>query len=176
MISFEEASRRGRGRRLNVKLTTKIGEYAHQGTEMRTITVTIGRVECSRDGMFRYFEPQANARNDRPVAQGAPFSSGARGLATIDARNHGKHSPFRHNYHGTRSQDSTAVRNNHTRRRTRRLELGNHMQAVDSHRKLAVGTHTLGHYYTHTPGRRRQHQQPLHPRLQQLPLPLYLPR
>ncbi|MGD0236540.1 MAG: hypothetical protein ABSC55_18620 [Syntrophorhabdales bacterium] len=60
MISFEEASRRGRGRRLNVKLTTKIGEHGHQGTETRTITVTIGRIECSRDGMFRYFEPQAD--------------------------------------------------------------------------------------------------------------------
>ena len=101
---------------------------------------------------------------------------------TTDAHNHGKHSPFRHNNHGTRSRDSTAVRNNHTRRRThrpergsRKPELSNHMQAVDSHRKLAVDTHTLGHYYTHTLGRRRQHQQPLHPRLQQRPLRLYLP-
>ncbi len=62
MISFEEASGRGRGRHIVVKFTTKLGEddAGHEGPEGKTLTVTIGRIECSRDGMFRYFEPEAS--------------------------------------------------------------------------------------------------------------------
>ena len=57
MISFEEASARGRGRHIVVKFTTKLGEHdaGHEGSEGKTLTVTIGKIECSRDGMFRYF-------------------------------------------------------------------------------------------------------------------------
>jgi len=62
---------------------------------------------------------------------GAGAGAGAaRLLITTDAHNHGKHSPFRHNKHGTRSRDSTAVRNRDTHkpeRGSRRPELSNHM-------------------------------------------------
>jgi hypothetical protein len=65
MISFEEVSRHGRGRYLKVKLTTKIGkhDFGHRGTDNRTLVVTIGRIEFSRDGMFRYFEPKTHELN-----------------------------------------------------------------------------------------------------------------
>ncbi len=63
MISFEPASSRARERHLNVKLTTTIGKHGHERTEPRTLTVTIGRIECSRDGIFLYFEPEANKLN-----------------------------------------------------------------------------------------------------------------
>lgn len=71
MISFEEASRRGRVRYLRVKLTMKIGEYGSRqgGTDTRTLTVTIGRVERSPDGMFRYFEPETNELHPTVVDQ-----------------------------------------------------------------------------------------------------------
>jgi hypothetical protein len=65
MISFEEASRHGQGRYLKVKLTTKIGrhDFEGEGTDSRTLVVTIGRIESSRDGMFRYFEPKTHELN-----------------------------------------------------------------------------------------------------------------
>ena len=47
MISMEETFNRGRGSYIKVKLNT----------------VTIGRIEFSRDGMFRYFEPKTNELN-----------------------------------------------------------------------------------------------------------------
>jgi len=46
-ISFEETSTFGRGRHIKVKS----GPF------------TIGRIEFSRDGMFRYFEPETNELN-----------------------------------------------------------------------------------------------------------------
>jgi len=65
MISFEEVSRHGRGRYLKVKLTTKIGkhDFEHEGADKRILAVTIGRIEFSRDGMFRYFEPKTHELN-----------------------------------------------------------------------------------------------------------------
>jgi hypothetical protein len=42
-----------------VKLTTRIREHGHEGT----LTVTIGRIEFAHDGMFRYFEPEADELN-----------------------------------------------------------------------------------------------------------------
>ena len=61
MINFEAASHHRRRRYLDVKMTTKIGEHGskHGGPGM-TLTVTIGRIERSPDGMFRYFQPGAN--------------------------------------------------------------------------------------------------------------------
>jgi hypothetical protein len=65
MISFEEAKRHGRGRHLRVRWTTKIRKHSAEngGPDTGTLTVTIGRIERSPDGMFRYFEPEANELN-----------------------------------------------------------------------------------------------------------------
>jgi hypothetical protein len=71
MISFEEASRRGRERCLKVRLTAKIGKPGpeHGGPNTTTLTVTIGRIERSPDGMFRYFQSAANELNPTLVDQ-----------------------------------------------------------------------------------------------------------
>lgn len=61
MITFEPATSRPRERHLKVKLTTTIGNLGRDRTTL--ITVTIGRIERSPDGMFRYFEPEANQLN-----------------------------------------------------------------------------------------------------------------
>ena len=65
IISFEEVSRRGRGRHLKVKLTTNIRRYGpeHGGPDTGTLMVTIGKIEFSRDGMFCYFASGVNELN-----------------------------------------------------------------------------------------------------------------
>jgi hypothetical protein len=58
MITFEEASRHGRGGHIKVKLTTKVREHGseHEGPKGHTLSVTIGEIEFSCDGLFRYFD------------------------------------------------------------------------------------------------------------------------
>lgn len=65
MITFEETSNLGRGRHIKVKLTTKVGPNHSQYKRLKgkPVTVTIGRIEFSHDGMFRYFEPETNELN-----------------------------------------------------------------------------------------------------------------
>ena len=64
MIRFEEVSRLGRVRYLKVKLTITMGKHNAEAEEdSRTLTVIIGRIEFSRDGMFRYFEPKTHELN-----------------------------------------------------------------------------------------------------------------
>lgn len=65
MISYEETSTLGRGRHIKVKLTTKVGPGHSQYRRLKgkAVTATIGRIEFSRDGMFRYFEPESNELN-----------------------------------------------------------------------------------------------------------------
>jgi len=41
----------------------------HGGADTGTLTVTIGRIERSPDGMFRYFEPETNETNPTLVDQ-----------------------------------------------------------------------------------------------------------
>ena len=63
MIRFEPASGRARERCLKVKLTTAIAKPGRDRTKKSTITVTVGRIERSRDGMFLYLEPEPNKLN-----------------------------------------------------------------------------------------------------------------
>jgi hypothetical protein len=65
MISFEEASGHGRERHIVVKFTTELGEHnaEHEGSQGKTLTVTIGKIEFSRDGMFCYFASGVNELN-----------------------------------------------------------------------------------------------------------------
>jgi hypothetical protein len=65
MISFEETSNLGRGRYIKVKLTKKVGPGHSQYKRLKgkPVTITIGRIEFSRDGKFRYFEPETNELN-----------------------------------------------------------------------------------------------------------------
>ena len=69
MISFEETSNLGRGRHIKVKLTTKVGPTHSQYKKLKEkpVTITIGRIEFSQDGMFRYFEPETNELNPRLI-------------------------------------------------------------------------------------------------------------
>jgi hypothetical protein len=65
MISFEETSNFGRGLHIKVKLTKKVGPNHSQYKRLKgkPVTITIGRIEFSRDGRFRYFEPKTNELN-----------------------------------------------------------------------------------------------------------------
>lgn len=65
MISFEETTNLGRGRHIKVKLTKKVGPNHSQYKKLKEkpVTITIGRIEFSHDGMFRYFEPETNELN-----------------------------------------------------------------------------------------------------------------
>ena len=65
MISFEETSNLGRGRHIRVKLTKKVGPSHSQYKRLKgkPVTITIGRIEFSHDGMFHYFEPETNELN-----------------------------------------------------------------------------------------------------------------
>jgi len=65
MISFEETSNLGRGRYIRVKLTKKVGpnHSQYKRSKGKPVTITLGRIEFSQDGMFRYFEPETNELN-----------------------------------------------------------------------------------------------------------------
>ena len=64
MIRFEKVHRHGRARYLNVKVTTQIGKQDAAGKRNgRTLAVSIGRIERSRDGIFRFFEPDTHTLN-----------------------------------------------------------------------------------------------------------------
>ena len=65
MISFDETSNLGRGRHIKVKMTIKVGPNHSEFERLKgkPVTTTIGRIEFSHDGMFRYFEPETNELN-----------------------------------------------------------------------------------------------------------------
>ena len=67
MISFKETSSLGRGRYIKVKLTKKVGPNHSQYKRLKgkPVTITIGRIEFSSDGTFRYFEPETNELNPK---------------------------------------------------------------------------------------------------------------
>ena len=67
MISFEEVSTLGRGRYIKVNMTSKVGPNHSQYKRLkgRPVTIVIGRIEFSPDGMFRYFEPETNELNPK---------------------------------------------------------------------------------------------------------------
>lgn len=65
MITFYETETLGRGRYIKVKMTTKVGpkHSQHKRLKGRPVTVTIGRIDFSRDGKYRYYEPTTNELN-----------------------------------------------------------------------------------------------------------------
>lgn len=65
MITFEKTSTLGRGSYIKVKLTKKVGPNHSQYKRLKgkPVTITIGRIEISSDGSFRYFEPDTNELN-----------------------------------------------------------------------------------------------------------------
>jgi len=65
MISFEEVSRNGRRRYLKVKLAVVVAPHGPKrgGSDTKRLHVTIGRTERSREGIFRYLEPESHELN-----------------------------------------------------------------------------------------------------------------
>ena len=58
MISFEEVLRNGRGWYIKVKVSiATVHPPGREKSDSTVLTVTIGRIERSREGMFCYFEP-----------------------------------------------------------------------------------------------------------------------
>ena len=65
MISFKETSTLGRGDYIKVMKTIKIGPNHSQYKRLKgkPLTINIGWIQRSHDGMYRYFEPETNEFN-----------------------------------------------------------------------------------------------------------------